>query len=621
MTDTGHSPARLVTSLRLGLVPLAVLLVTVHHDDMPEGHRVPAWIATALLALGAIVLFALTRRELDRELRRWLEVAGLALDLSLSFAFVLLFAFQVGQPLRALFYAVVVEAALFFGIRGGLAVAVAIVPLLLAEELRSERFGNEFELEAVVTRTAVAVVIGAVVGQLAESLGSETARAEERAAEAERLRDELGRRVDVLEAANRCARALGSSLELEQAFGAFIRELRGLVPFERTAIVLAENGEARVMATAGRGEEEVFPPGSAAPITGTVLEDVLRGRLVIRDDLGDRRYVEEEALLELGLRCQLAAPLLLGARAIGMLAVVRAQPRSFTPDEVELVSLLGRLVATAVQNIRAYEAEHATVEEFQRLSELRADFVSLVSHELRSPMAAVIGAARTLQARWHDLAVEQREAFLALIADEASRLAALVGDVLDTSRIEAGTFSYVFDEVDLGGLVREVVTAAGVGQDTVAVRATVGDGLPAVRGDRARLRQVLTNLIDNAVKYSPAGEEVRVSVYVRGERVLVDVADRGPGIPPEQQELIFEKFGRARGDGHAKPGTGLGLFIARSIAEAHGGSLELRSNPGSGSTFVLSIPWGERRDETRGASPDTRVGSDPASAASSERAL
>ena len=593
MTIAGRTPARLLTWLRLGLVPLAALLVAAHRDDLPQGHRVPAWICVALLALGAVVLFVLTRRELEPAQRRWVEVAGLALDLALSFAFVLLFAFEAGQPLRALFYAVVVEAALFFGLLGGVALAGATVPLLLfAEEWRLERFGYEYDAEAIVTRAAVAAVIGAVVGRLAESLARETRRAEERAAEAERLRDELGRRVDVLEAANRCGRALGSSLELEHAFGAFIRELRGLVPFERTAIVLAQDGEAQVMAAAGRGEDEVFPPGTAAPIAGTVLEEVLRGRLVVREDLADRRYVEEDALVELGLRCQLAAPLLLGARAIGMLAIVRAEPRSFAPEEVELVSLLGRLVANAVQNIRAYEAERATVEELRRLSTLRADFVSLVSHELRSPMAAVIGAARTLQTRWRELTVEQREAFLALIADETSRLSTLIGDVLDTSRIEAGTFSYSFADVDLGALVLDTVAAVAVGQDEVAVRASVGDRLPPDRGDRVRLRQVLMNLIDNAVKYSPAGEEVRVTAYVRGEKVLVDVADRGPGIPREQQNLVFEKFGRAHGDRHAKPGTGLGLFIARSIAEAHGGSLELRSTPERGSTFTLSLPWG-----------------------------
>jgi two-component system, OmpR family, phosphate regulon sensor histidine kinase PhoR len=266
------------------------------------------------------------------------------------------------------------------------------------------------------------------------------------------------------------------------------------------------------------------------------------------------------------------------------------RPTGFTPEEVELVSLLGRLVATAVQNIRAYEAERSTVEELRRLSALRADFVSLVSHELRSPMAAVIGAARTLEGRWRELSADQRQSFLALIGDETSRLADLIADVLDTSRIEAGTFSFSFTEVDIAELVRDVVSAAEVGQDEVRVRAEVNGTLPVIRGDRERLRQVLQNLVDNAVKYSSTGGEVRVRAMVEDGSVRVDVQDEGPGIPREDQKLIFEKFGRAGGHGAAKPGTGLGLFIARSIAEAHGGSLAVESEPAQGSVFTLELP-------------------------------
>jgi signal transduction histidine kinase len=273
-----------------------------------------------------------------------------------------------------------------------------------------------------------------------------------------------------------------------------------------------------------------------------------------------------------------------------MLSLVRREPESFTAEETELAGLLGRLVASAVQNIRAYEAERKTVEELRRLSALRADFVSLVSHELRTPMAAVIGSARTLQQRWRELSPEQRESFLELIAGETGRLATLIGDVLDTSRIEAGTFSFRFTDVDLGELVRDSIATAQVGQDEVRLLAEVRDPLPRVRGDFERLRQVLMNLIDNAVKYSPANGQVEVRAYGEDGRVRVDVSDRGPGIAREDQGLIFEKFGRVAGGGAHRPGTGLGLFIARSIAEAHGGSLDVWSAPEQGSTFTLDLP-------------------------------
>src|SRR5262249_8289072 len=143
--------------------------------------------------------------------------------------------------------------------------------------------------------------------------------------------------------------------------------------------------------------------------------------------------------------------------------------RSFTSEDVELVSLLGRIVATAVQNIRSYDAERKTVEELRRLSTLRADFVSLVSHELRSPM---IGAARTLEGRWRELSADKRQSCLELISDETTRLATLIADVLDTSRIEAGTFMFSFTDVDVADVVHDVRRGGGrrPGRGTSACR-------------------------------------------------------------------------------------------------------------------------------------------------------
>jgi K+-sensing histidine kinase KdpD len=591
MTDPIDRLSRWFTLLRLAAIPLALIYILLHGDEFPPGYERGAWAAWIVLTIEALFLFLRSRRPFDRDARLRFDVSALAFDLTVVFAFILLFSFEAGQPLRALPFLVVVEAGLRFGWKGGIAVAAISAPLFgLSELIRDREFGYEFQAEAVLLRPGLMLVIGAVVGQLTADLRSEERRAQARAIQAERLRDELGHRVDLLEAANRCARALGSSLVLEQAFRAFIRELRGLVPFDRTAIVLAEDGSARVMATAGKGAEQVFAPGTSRAMSGSVLEEVLEGNTVYREDLEERRYPEDEALLELGLRSELVAPLLLGARAIGMLALGRTKPGAFSSEEAELVTLLGRLVATAVQNIGAYEAERATVEELRRLSTLRADFVSLVSHELRSPMAAVIGSARTLQQRWRELTAPQREAFLALIADETNRLATLIGDVLDTSRIEAGTFSYAFSDVDVGELARDAAAAALVGQNEVEVSATVREPLPHVRGDAERLRQVLANLVENAVKYSPAGAEVRVTAYTHRGRVLVDVADAGPGIAREHHALIFEKFGRVNSGGHTKPGSGLGLFIARSIAEAHGGSLDVHSARERGATFTLELP-------------------------------
>jgi signal transduction histidine kinase len=516
-------------------------------------------------------------------------------------AYATIYSFEYGSPTRWAFIFVILEAALVYGVVGVIVITAALFPFLVfVEWWRVDHFaGPGFLWTRVLVPFGVLAFSGFIVGWLTNRLTREAALADARAGEAEALRDQLGRRTDVLEAANRCARALASSLDVNKAFAAFIRELRGLVEFDRVTIVLVEGGRAEVMAVAGRGTDTVFPQGSARPVKGSVLEEVLEGKLVYRPDMEPTGYPEERYLLGLGLRSRVLAPLQVGPRAIGMLGLVRAEADAFEPEEVELVALLGRLVATAVQNIRAYEAERNTADELRRLSALRADFVSLVSHELRSPMAAVIGAARTLEERWRELNAEQRQAFLSLISDETSRLSRLVGDVLDTSRIEAGTFSFTFREVDLTQLLRDVVAAAELAQDEVRVRTEVSGTLPRVRGDRERLRQVIRNLVDNAVKYSSAGSEVRVRASAYDGDIHVDVQDHGPGIPLEDHKLIFEKFGRS-GGGVTKPGTGLGLFIARSIVEAHGGWLDVESAPDQGATFTLELPGAARSRRGRG---------------------
>lgn len=575
-----------IGTVRLIAIPFAVFQVALTHG-YPRGYQPVSWGLTGVLVAGALVLYAGRER-----FGSWYVPVAMVFDFSVISAYVVLYAFELGTPTRQLLFLAIVLGAVRYGMRGGILAALATIPVsAVFEQLRSEHFHVAYQVQFVTFQVGAGILMALLVGWVVTQMEEGRATAEHRAEEAELLRDELGRRADLLDAANRCARALSSSLDLDEAFSAFIREVRGLVPFRRMAIVLAEDNVARVIATAGERADEVMPPGDELSLDDNLLADVVaRGQTVYRRDMRKPEYAEEPRLVELGVRSRVAAPLLVGARTIGLISIGRADADAFQQHEVELVSLLGRLAASAVQNIRAFDSERHTVEELRRLSALRADFVSLVSHELRSPMAAVIGAARTLQARWRELQPDQREGFLALIGDETTRLADLIGDVLDTSRIEAGTFNYRFRDVDISAIVQDVVSTAAVGQDEVPIVAEIGS-VSAVRGDADRLRQVFANLIDNAVKYSPAGAPVRVSVGQSNGTVLVTVRDSGPGIKPQDQRLVFEKFGRAPGSG-SKPGTGLGLFIARSIAEAHGGTIDLSSAPGRGATFSVRLPTG-----------------------------
>ena len=594
--DRLRETERWIAWVRLAAVPFAIVEVGLLSTDYPPGYEGWAWATTGLLAVAGVAFFLLSRWEGFASSPRLIGLLGLTVDTVIVTAFVLIYQYEIGSSVNELFFVLLVEAAVRYGIRGGLLMPLAIAPLLaLAEWWRESRFDNPphgYQADHIVFPWGLLTLTGMIVGWLVDRLRQKTTTSEAQVVQAELLRDELGRRADVLEAATRCARALSSSLDLNEAFEAFIRELRGFVPFDRMAIVLEEAGTAQVLAVAGVGAEVVFSRGSRQPVGQTLLDEILRtGQTVYREDMTEARYSEEREFGELGLRSRIAAPLLHGPRAFGMISLVRREPSGFNTQELELVGLLGRLVASAVQNIRAYEAERNTVEELRRLSALRADFVSLVSHELRAPMASVVGSAQTLRQRWRELNPDQRESFLALISSETERLAALVADVLDTSRIDAGTFTYRFADIDLGALVRDSVAGLSLTQEEVSVVADIHSELPSVRGDRDRLQQVLTNLLDNAVKFSPAGEEVRVSAFQQDSRVRIEVSDRGPGVPPDQQRLIFEKFGRGKTTSSpGTPGTGLGLYIARSIVEAHGGVLEVSSWPDAGATFTLSLP-------------------------------
>jgi signal transduction histidine kinase len=586
-----RSLERSISIIRLAAVPIVVLLVAL--ASYPAGYEVWAWVTTCALAVGGIVLFVLARSDLAERRPFVLNLAAQAFDTGIAAAFVLTFSFARGVPIQQILYLVLAAACVRFEIVGGLVVAAVSIPIVVGfQKLRTDFLGTPSSWDFVFWQIGLEVLMALIMGWLVHLLASEARRTSARAEEAEALRDELRRRADFIDAANRCGRALGSSLELSEAFGAFLRELRGLLPFERVAIVLAEGGSARVMAAAGSGSDRIFPPGSRLPLEGSLLEDLLTSyRPVYRPTLDGSEYPEEREFLELGLGSRLAAPLLAGSRTIGMLSLVRAASNAFSDFEIELAALLGRLAGNATQNIQAYESEHRTVEELRRLAELRADFVSLVSHELRTPMAAVIGAARTLRQHWSTLAPARREALFAVIDSETSRLGGLIADVLDTSRIDSGTFTYSFGDIDVGVLVDQMVAALTQEDDHRQTKlvARVEETLPRVRGDADRLRQVLANLIENAVRHSPDGQEVEVRATAARDSVLVDVTDRGRGIRPEDRARIFEKFGRAGGQ-PSSSGAGLGLYIARSIAEAHGGSLDVTCVPGGRTTFTLQLP-------------------------------
>jgi PAS domain S-box-containing protein len=226
------------------------------------------------------------------------------------------------------------------------------------------------------------------------------------------------------------------------------------------------------------------------------------------------------------------------------------------------------------------------------VEQMKTDFVSTVSHELRTPLAAIYGAAMTLQRR--DVVVEeaQRDRLLEVVSSEADRLARIVNDILWASRLESGRMSIAIERCDAAALATEVVdvlrSRAPAGIEVVVNKSR---GLPPVAADPDKLRQILTNLIDNGIKYSPDGGRVVVDIGRSGGRVRFCVSDEGLGVPPAEQDRIFEKFFRldpnlTRGVG----GTGLGLYITRELVTRMHGRVWVVSDGRSGSSFFLELP-------------------------------
>ena len=261
------------------------------------------------------------------------------------------------------------------------------------------------------------------------------------------------------------------------------------------------------------------------------------------------------------------------------------------PVEVEGRELWLSFVAVRTQSGGVvYTFRDLTVE--RGLEEAKSDFIATVSHELRTPMTAVLGAAKTLLREDIALSPERRQQLLEMIGAQGTRLTQITEEVLLANRLDRGDVRIDSEPVDLSQLVAEAVEAMREQlPDTVTLTASTDSNGAAALGDPNRIEQVLVNLIDNAVKYSPDGGTVLVRTAPSDSSVRVEVSDQGMGIAPAEQEAVFEKFYRADPQQRAVPsGTGLGLYICRELVRRMGGTIGVDSQPGQGSTFYFEVP-------------------------------
>lgn len=379
-----------------------------------------------------------------------------------------------------------------------------------------------------------------------------------------------------------------------------------LLPPESSRDEIAELGSA-LNETAKRLDEEIRVLSRERNRSGAILRSMVEGVAVI--DAQERLVFSNRAfseILNLDSRAAEGLPLIEVIRNSELLGLIRRalHGEEGLQSDIAMGIVQQRIFAATAAPVKAMEsgspAERPAgavvvlhdVTELRRLERVRQDFVANVSHEFKTPLTAIQGFAETLLGGALEDPKNNRR-FLEIIRDHASRLAQLTDDLLKLARIEAGKLEVEFSPVNMMETIERCAETSllNASRKQIAIRVNVPPGLPAVLGDSGLLREVLQNLIDNAIQYTPEGGQIQVCASTGARQAVVTISDTGIGIPLADQERIFERFYRVdAARSREAGGTGLGLSIARHIVEAHGGRIWVESAVGAGSKFSFSIP-------------------------------
>jgi signal transduction histidine kinase len=387
-----------------------------------------------------------------------------------------------------------------------------------------------------------------------------------------------------LKTINRIGNLVTATLSTKELFSIIARESRSVLPWDRFFIALARGDEVDLVFVDASGSQTAstrVPRGVG--LTGRAMST---GRVVHYEaDAAVKDQRAEEFETSTGRRrpkSVVIAPMRFGEEMIGAIAVQSFRPATYGRWQYRLLETVAAQAAIAIRNAQLFESEREANRE-------RDEFVSLVTHEIKSPLTSISGyvdlARESVSSSDPAAAVESLE----VVKAESRKILRLVEDLLDSSRMEAGRFSLEWEEVDLEQLTEQVI---GRYRRTSRRQITlsVPEPLPKIDGDGTRLSQVVENLVSNACKYSSPEGEIVVTLVSGQDRVQLIVSDRGEGIPPEKLPRIFERFYRVEEGAQTAKGTGLGLYITRQLVQMHGGSIDVESKLGVGTTFTVVLP-------------------------------
>ncbi len=450
------------------------------------------------------------------------------------------------------------------------------------------------------------------IGQLAEAFNSMVSELQGLYGD---LEAKVLARTQELATAAEVAHAISASLDPQVVLRMAVEQIHRSLGFDFAAVLLIEPGSNKVTLheAAGEAATALKRQGFQLAVGSKSLVGLAAARrqaCVVQDVTREPNYL---AVPELQLtRSEVAIPLLIGESVIGVLDVQSRRPNAFPGDVVHILTTLANQIATGVHHAHLYEQvqRHAAeleervaertrelAEANERLKELdllKSKFLSDASHELKSPLTSIKGYGELLVRGAVGTLSEDQRKFLEIISGNAERLIALINDLLDLSRIEAGRSAQEFQAVDLNAVVSQAVSAQQPQAQAagLALISDNGDHLPPVQGNYNQLVQVVTNLVSNALRYTPAGTvQVRTRLDAERSRICVEVQDTGIGISEKDLPYIFERFYRsAQVRESGIQGTGLGLAIVKEIVTLHGGEIEVASVVGQGSTFRVWLP-------------------------------
>jgi signal transduction histidine kinase len=430
-----------------------------------------------------------------------------------------------------------------------------------------------------------------IIGMLLDI--TERKRAELALARAKALAEELAhlRQQQVEEAAaiSAVGAALASTLEPAELYQVILEQSARILPCDHAGVTLYAQGQATFFATWG---EPRIQPGFQCPMPELWLPEVVGSASYIPDADKEPSWLAIPPLVgPYRARSVLSAPLVIDGTVVGSFWVSSRMPDYYEERHMRLAGVFAAQATQALRNAQHYAAEQTRARTAEDLARLRSDFIASVSHELRTPLTAIIGFGELLQARWHSLSDTHRLQRINDIVVAANRQKQLVDDLLLLSKLDVDSLGTSCDDVLLLTLLQRAAAEvqASYGAQQIML---IGDEGVRIYADPSRTVQVLTNLLDNAAKYSPDGSPVTLAWLVEGDRAVIRVIDQGSGIPEQGRRQLFTRFGRVPGSTMraGRVGTGLGLYLSRRLAEIMGGDLDLETTGPEGSTFRLRLP-------------------------------